>query len=210
VKWIALWARAGPISIWLWEEGFMTQLTAKAAADPTAPPWMRYVALLTGVLAALGGFLTVRCTNLSNEAIYFSNQAVLMQAQASDAWEEFQANSIKGRIVESDLGSANAITDAQKKEMTQYDQDVRARQPLLAQRAKELEGEREDFLARGFRRMSEKDLLSYAGMAVQFGIALASVAALTKRRQAFYGGLVAAAIGVAITAYALITHHLLK
>jgi hypothetical protein len=188
----------------------MTQLTAKAAADPAAPKWMRYVALLTGLLAALGGFLTVRCTNLSNEAIYFSNQAVLMQAQASDAWEQFQANSIKGRIVESELEAGTSLSDDRKKEMTDFDDDVRARQPLLAQHAKELEGQREDFLARGFRRMSEKDLLSYAGMAVQMGIALASVAALTKKRQAFYGGLVGAAIGVAITAYALITHHLMK
>ncbi len=188
----------------------MTQLTAKAAADPTAPRWMKYVALLTGVLAALGGYLTVRCTNLSNEAIYFSNQAVLKQAQASDEWAEFQANSIKARIVESQLASGSSITDAQRKEMTDFDQQARTREPLLRTQAKALEDEREDFLARAFRRMSEKDLLSYGGMAVQMGIALASVAALTKRRSAFYGGVVAAAIGVAVTAYALITHHLLK
>jgi Domain of unknown function (DUF4337) len=188
----------------------MTQLTAKAAADPSAPHWMKYVALLTGVLAALGGYLTVRCTNLSNEAIYFSNQAVLMQAQASDQWAEYQANSIKARIVESQLASGNSITDAQRKEMTDFDQEARAREPLLKVQAKELEDQRGDFLARAFRRMSEKDLLSYGGMAVQMGIALASVAALTRKRSAFHGGVIAAAIGVTITAYALVTHHLLK
>jgi hypothetical protein len=187
----------------------MTTLTAKAAADPAAPRWMKYVALLTGLLAALGGFLTVRCTNLSNEAIYLSNQAVLMQDQASDAWSEFQANSIKARIVESQMASTT-LPDAQKQEMTQFNEMVRARQPILAEKAKELATAREDFLARAYRRMGEKDLLSYAGMAVQMGIALASVAALTKKRPAFWGGFVAGMIGLAITAYALVTHHLLK
>jgi uncharacterized protein DUF4337 len=187
----------------------MTQLTAKAAADPLAPGWMRYVALLTGLLAALGGYLTVRCTNLSNEAIFFSNQAVLKQAQASDAWEEFQANSIKARIVESQLALNGSMTDAQRQEITDFDQKVRARQPILSDEAKQMAADREEMLGKGFRRLSEKDLLSYAGMAVQFGIALASVAALTRRKPAFHGGILAAAVGVAITAYALITHHLL-
>jgi len=184
-------------------------LAAKVAADPSSPHWMKYVALLTGILAALGGFLTVRCTNLSNEAIYMSNQAVLKQAQASDDWEEFQANSIKARIVESQLAAAATVADSQKQEWTKFDEEVRARQPVLRQEAIQLEAGRDDFLARAYRRMSEKDLLSYGGMAVQFGIALASVAALTKRKGAFHGGLAAAAIGVVITAYALISHHLL-
>ncbi|MGA3067921.1 MAG: DUF4337 family protein [Tepidisphaeraceae bacterium] len=184
-------------------------LAAKAAADPASPPWMKYVALLTGVLAALGGFLTVRCTNLSNQAIYFSNQAVLMQAQASDSWADYQANSIKARIVETQLALAATMPDSQKTELGQYDKEARGRQPGLQQHAKALEAQRDDFLAKAYRQMSEKDLLSYGGMAVQFGIALASVAALTKRKGAFYGGIIAAAVGVGLTAYALIVNHLM-
>src|ERR1700727_1579979 len=63
-------------------------------------PWLKHVAVLTGVLAALAGFLTVRSTVLTNDGIYESNQAVLAQTEASDAWGEYQADSIKARVVE--------------------------------------------------------------------------------------------------------------
>src|SRR5438477_12047665 len=97
------------------------------ADDPSAPAWLRRVPLLTGVLAALAGFLTVRGANLSNQAIYHSNQGVLHQAQASDAWAEYQANSIKARIAETSLLTA---TDATVKEtLTAQAKDLRDRQP---------------------------------------------------------------------------------
>jgi hypothetical protein len=50
-------------------------------------------------------------------------------------------------------------------------------------------------------------LLDYAGMAAQMGIALASVAALTRRREAFVIGALCGAAGIAITAYAIIANH---
>ena len=74
-----------------------------ATAAKDAPSWIGHVAVLTGVLAALTGFLAVRATALTNKAIYESNQAILSQTQASDAWSEYQANSIKARMVELQL-----------------------------------------------------------------------------------------------------------
>ena len=77
---------------------------------PDAPRWLKLVAMLTGVLAGVGGYLTIRSTNLSNEAIYWSTQAGLQQSKASDKWAEFQLNSIKARIVETQklVSPANA------------------------------------------------------------------------------------------------------
>ncbi len=62
----------------------------------SGPRWMRFIPLLTGILAAAAGFLTVRGADLANQAIYHSNQAVLYQAKASDTWTEYQADSIRG------------------------------------------------------------------------------------------------------------------
>ena len=76
--------------------------------DGDNPPWLRQVAMLTGVLAALSGFLAVRSTSLTNDAIYESNQAILAQTQSSDAWSEYQADSIKARIVEVAMGRRQA------------------------------------------------------------------------------------------------------
>jgi hypothetical protein len=64
------------------------KLTKREAETGSAPGWVGYVALLTGILAGIAGFLTVRATVLTNNAIYESNQAILAQAQTSDAWNE--------------------------------------------------------------------------------------------------------------------------
>jgi hypothetical protein len=58
--------------------------------------------------------------------------------------------------------------------------------------------------------LGERDILQYAGMAVQLGIALASVAALTRRYDAFMAGVICGVLGVLTTGYALAAHFLIK
>src|ERR1700691_3502137 len=79
------------------------------------------VAVLTGVLAALTGFLTVRATTLTNQAIYESNQAILSQTQASDAWAEYQADSVKAHIVEMQLLPSAPLRPADKAKLVKMD-----------------------------------------------------------------------------------------
>ena len=159
------------------------QLTSATPAQPdaNAPSWISQVAVLTGVLAALTGFLTVRSTTLTNEAIYESNQAILSQTQASDEWSEYQANSIKAHIVEMQLLPSNELSPADKESLTKMAADFRARQPESKESANNFIKDREAHLANGLKKLQQKDMLGYAGMVAQLGIALASVAALVKK-----------------------------
>lgn len=174
----------------------------KMLEDPKSPQWVRHVALLTGVLAALAGYLTVRMTQLSDDAIYRSNQGVLYQAQASNAWAYYQASSIKARIVETALLTT---TDAKARAILQKEADeLRERQPEAKADAEKFQHQRDERLKDGEKFLHEKGLLSYASVATQLAIALASVAALT-RRYVFFR--IAIAIGVAsilIAAYAIL------
>jgi hypothetical protein len=167
------------------------------------PPWLNYVAMLTGVLAGLAGFLTVRSTTLTNTAIYESNQAILAQAQSSDAWNEYQADSIKARIVETQLLASNTIDPQNRTALEAAAQDFRDRQPKSQKEAEDKAAERDAHLAAGNGLLQTRDLISYANLAAQLGIALASVAALVRMRRAFDAAVVVGAIGVAIAAYAL-------
>jgi hypothetical protein len=166
------------------------------------PGWLKRVPMLTGVLAGLAGFLTVKSANLSNDAIYRSNQAVLHQAKASDDWTEYQANSIKRHIDEAVLKVATD-PDA-KKELEAQSKDLRDRQAPLKGAAEAQEASRESELFEGRRRLVEKDMLSYAGVAAQLAIALASVAALTRMKPAFVVGVVAGSLAIALTGYAML------
>lgn len=173
---------------------------------PNDPPWVRQVAMLTGILAALAGFLTVRSTNLTNEAIYQSNQAILAQAIASDSWAEYQADSIKARIVETEILPSSPLNAEDKSKLTKIDDGLRERQPQSKKLAEDKEHERDDHMSSGLKRLGEKDLLGYAGLAAQLGIALASVAALVRRRFAFHAGILVGTFGILITAYAFLVH----
>jgi hypothetical protein len=160
--------------------------------------------MLTGVLAALAGFLTVRSTILTNEAIYESNQAILCQTQASDAWSEYQADSIKARIIEMQLLPSSPLSAEDKASLAREDEAIRLRQPKSKQLATDKTQERETHLGAGVRLLNKKDLLGYASMAVQLGIALSSVAALVCKRIAFDMGALIGCIGIALAAYAML------
>jgi hypothetical protein len=154
----------------------------KSETHDDGPPWLKYVAMLTGILAALAGFLVVRSTTLTNQAIFESNQAILAQAEASDAWAEYQADSIKARIVETQLLPSSVISAEDRAALEKTDQDFRDHQPQSKKLATDRTAERQVHMGKVQKNMAQKDLLEYAGLSVQLGIALASVAAMVRRK----------------------------
>jgi len=173
-----------------------------------APPWVDYVAMLTGILAGAAGFLTVRSTTLTNNAIFEANQAILEQAQSSDAWAEYQAESIKARIIETQLAANSGLDPQAKASLEAADKDFRDAQPKIAKEAQSHESERNNHLESGKDLLATRDLISYADLAVQLGIALASVAAMVRVRRAFDAALLVGATGIGIAAYALIRQYI--
>jgi hypothetical protein len=179
------------------------KLTKREKSDEAAPKWVGYVALLTGILAGVAGFLTVRATTLTNNAIYESNQAILAQAQSSDSWNEYQADSIKARIIETEITANPALDAPSRAALEAQAKDFRDRQPKIQTDAQNLAKQRDDHLAAGKGLLATRDLLSYADLATQLAIALASVAAMVRVRRAFDGAIVVGVIGVCIALYAL-------
>lgn len=179
-----------------------------ASKDPNVenPPWVKQVALLTGLLAAISGFLVVRSTAVTNNAIYESNQAILSQTEASDAWNEYQADSIKARVVETALATVTDLNAENRAALNKQAADLRDRQPKIKQTASDKTADRDRHLQVGFKWLAEKDLLGYAGLAAQLGIALASVAAMVRWRTPFLIGIGAGVLCIAITAYAFVAY----
>jgi hypothetical protein len=181
-----------------------TTIAERKAAEGDHPPWVKQVAMLTGVLAAISGFLTVRSTVLTNDAIYMSNRAILAQTQSSDAWAEYQADSVKARVVET---TQLAMPNAESRDaLADQDKELRARQPALQKQAMAKETERDGYLKNSGKALAERDLLSYAGFAAQIGIALASVAVLVRSRNTFYLAVAGGVTGVLVMAYAFAMH----
>ena len=192
-------------------KSLVTKVKARidAGKDPNVenPPWIKQVALLTGLLAAISGFLVVRSTAVTNNAIYESNQAILSQTEASDAWNEYQADSIKARVVETALATVSDLSAESRAALIKQAANLRDRQPKVKQTANDKTADRDQHLQVGLKWLAEKDLLGYAGLAAQLGIALASVAAMVRWRTPFLIGIAAGAACIVITAYAFIAYY---
>jgi hypothetical protein len=178
--------------------------TGVEPADPNSPSWFKYVAILTAGLAGLAGFLVVRSGTLTNQAIFQSNQAILAQAQASDSWAEYQADSIKARIVETQLLPSSPISATDRAALAKEDEDLRSRQPQSKQAATDQTALRDKHIQATQKLTKEKGLLEYASLAVQFGIVLASVAAMVKKPFVLHLGILAGIGGALITAWAML------
>jgi hypothetical protein len=157
--------------------------------------------MITGVLAGLGGFLTVKTANLTNQANYNSTHAVLHQAKASDSWSEYQADSLKKHL---DTDVAKLATDPTvKAQLEKEAADYAAKQAKPFATAQDELQQVKAELDKSDLKLQVKGLLDYAGMATQLGIALASVAALTRKKAAHDIGLFAGILAFLITGYAL-------
>jgi hypothetical protein len=179
----------------------MTQ-TDKPVESAATPVWMKRVPMITGVLAGLAGFLTVRSANNSNLINYHSILAVLNQSKSSDAWAEYQADSLKRHMDETALAATVSDPSAKSKLEGQI-RDYKDRQEKAKLEATEKANLRDAELQNGQEKLDQKNLLDYAGVCAQLGIALASVAALTRRQLAFNVSLVIGVLALIITGYAL-------
>ena len=179
----------------------------KFAADPASPQWMKRVPVVTGALAALAGFLTVRGQTLSNTAIYSNTIAAIKREESTDKWNEYQADSIKKTVTENMLATPG-MTPEKIAELKTNAKKFADREPALADQAHSLKDLHDAALGDGKFLMKEKGLTTdYAGVAAQLGIALASVAALTKKSGVFYLGICCGIAGLAITGYSLVAHY---
>jgi len=174
-------------------------------AQGDVPAWVKRVALLTGLLAAISGFVTVRSTILTNDAVYASGQAILAQTQSSDNWAEYQADSVKARIVETTL-LTTAVAGVNRETLVKEAAELRRRQPPLRATAIAKAADRDRFLAHSAHILAERDWLGYANFIAQIAIALASVAALLKERRVFLAGAVAGLFTIIIVAFAYAIH----
>jgi len=186
-------------------KAFADRLSARMDAQGDVPAWVKRVALLTGLLAAISGFVTVRSTILTNDAVYASGQAILAQTQSSDNWAEYQADSVKARIVETTL-LTTAVAGVNRETLMKEAAELRRRQPPLRATAIAKAADRDRFLAHSAHILAERDWLGYANFIAQIAIALASVAALLKERRVFLAGAVAGLFTIIIVAFAYAIH----
>jgi hypothetical protein len=161
-------------------------------------PFVSRVSITIAILAVLAAAAGSLETFESASAIIEANKAVLVQDKATDQWNYFQAKSLKKNMfsIAADAGGRKADAYRAKAKEEGVGQDEAQAE------AKKLETEREHALAVSDTHERRHHRLGIAATLLEIGIAISTIAIITKQRWPWYGAAVLGAIGTAVTGLA--------
>ena len=159
-------------------------------------PFISRVSITIAVLAVLAATVGSLETIEAGGAITASSEAVLSQDKATDVWGEYQADSLKKHIygIAADAGGPKAAkyADTAKEQV--------AKQVEVKKQALEDEGERDKLLAQSRTHEHRHHWLTAAATLLEIGIAVCTVAIITRRKVFWLGSIALGVTGLMIAA----------
>jgi Domain of unknown function (DUF4337) len=148
------------------------------------------IAILAVLAAAVGSLETIE----AGGAITSSSEAVLSQDKATDAWDEYQADSLKKHIygLAADAGGPKAGKYAD----TAKEQTVK--QAEVKKTATEDEAERDKLMAVSRAHEHHHHWLTAGATLLEIGIAICTVAIITRRKAFWLGSIGLGLVGLAV------------
>src|SRR5437762_2503246 len=157
-------------------------------------PFISKVSITVAVLAVLAASIGSLETIEAGGAITSSSEAVLSQDKATDAWDEYQADSLKKHIygLAADAGGPKAAkyADTAKEQVT--------KQAEVKKVATENEAERDKLLAASRSHEHHHHWLTAAATLLEIGIAICTVAIITRRKAFWLGSIGLGLVGLAV------------
>lgn len=161
-------------------------------------PFISRIAISVAVLAVLAAVSGSLETVEGGRALNFTSQAVLEQDKATDAWGEYQADSLKKHIygVAADNGGPNA---ERYRKLVQENID---KQDAIRKNARAEEAERVRLLAVSAAHEERHHWLTGAATLFEIGIAMSTVAIITRRHWLWFTALGFGGVGIVLLATA--------
>jgi hypothetical protein len=167
-------------------------------------PFIGRVAITVAVLAVLTAAAGSLETMEGEGALGATSEAVLQQDRATDAWNEFQADSIKKHLYTiagrgAPVGSSDG--DYYKKQAKEYGDT----QSKLREKAEDDEKDRDRLLAASAAHEERHKWLTGSATLFEIGIAMSTVAIITRKQWLWYAAAAFGALGLCLlgTAYIL-------
>jgi hypothetical protein len=155
--------------------------------------WLGYVALISGLIAAFAAVVGLFETQATSKTILAKNEAILLQSKASDQWNFFQAKGIKGHIYEVNQKLFPEHEEEFGAKVKKYADD----KAEIEKEAKKLESEVEEKNKESEKYFEQHHAFSFAETFLHISIALASISALTRRKQLLVVAVVLSVCGAA-------------
>jgi hypothetical protein len=163
-------------------------------------PFISRVAITVAALAVLAAVAGSLETVEGGRALGASSEAVLKQDQATDAWDEFQADSLKKNIytIAADAGGAKAA-DYRKEAKSRTDKQNKDKKT-----AGDRESERDELMAESRKHEDRHHWLTGSATLFEIGIAMSTVAIITRRTWLWGTAMLFAAGGLVLLGYTYI------
>ncbi len=166
--------------------------------------WIRYLSLSTAIIAVIAAVSSLESGSNSNEAILEKSDAMLNQSRASDQWAFFQAKGMKAAIAD---GQADIVADTKPEVATKLAENAkryRSEAVVIQQSAQQLEKQVAENNERSEVMMQHHHRFAISVTLLQIAIALAAIAALTRRKSLWFVSLVVSVGGVAMFVHGFI------
>jgi hypothetical protein len=144
---------------------------------------LRYVPVVAAILAVCAGLAGILAGRFGAQVLGLRNEALMHEVTASDAWNEYQAESLKAHLYEISAQSAPAAAVASLK--TQARKFRSEQGPLMTQARRE-ETARDAALATSTVMESRKSDLEISLAFFEVAIVLTSIAAMIRRPGLFW------------------------
>lgn len=166
-----------------------------------ANPFISKVSITVAVLAVLAAAAGSLETVEGGRAITLSSDAVLAQDKATDSWNEYQADSLKRHMYEIAADTGGAHADDYKKDIGEQRTD----QDKARAEAQEAEKDRDLKLKQSAQHEERHHWLTGAATLIEIGIALSTMAIITRRAPFWFGAMGLGAVGMVLFALAYLS-----
>ncbi|PNS08117.1 DUF4337 domain-containing protein [Solilutibacter silvestris] len=163
---------------------------------------LRWIALSTSAFAAIAAIASLQAGATVNEALSLKTEATQLQAQASDQWAYYQAKGIKAVVEDMASQQWQAAGKPVPEKIAADQQRHLAQQKDSATKATAFEKARDEKNAEAGHLIHRHHYFADAVALLQVGIALGAVAALTRKKQVWWGSLLLGLAGAVAMAFA--------
>ncbi len=155
--------------------------------------WTKYTSMSIVVIAVLAAVANEWLGKYGGRTLAELNNSIFSQARASDAWSEFQANSIKQNLHELIHDTSPKPSDAQAEAADKREEAFKAKIAKYAatkdqkfKEAHDLEQERDSARKAAFNAREHGEAMGYAVAIFQISIALGSICLVTKKKPLWF------------------------
>ena len=168
------------------------------ARESSSSRWTLWLSLSTALLAVLAAVASLESGACANDAILDKNDAVLHQSKADDAWAHYQAAGVKAVVYGTQAESATR-PELGSKLQAEADRE-RAEQVTIKAEAESEQVAVEQMDEKAAHKLHVHHHFARSVTVFQVSIALAAIAALTRRKPMWWVSLAVGATGAAFFA----------